>query len=80
MFKYGRKYLMATFLILTLVIIGITMPGMYITDRMVLWIAAAVVGCVYMMCETKIDCASAPLNLPDDLFAGKEKPPESTDD
>lgn len=74
--KYGRKFCLACWIMVIMMVFAIVTPGMFITDRMILLLGAALVACVYIVCETKIDCAAAPLNLPEEMFADKEKPPE----
>lgn len=74
--KYGRKFLLATWVCFILFLFAIITPGMFITDRMILMVTSAVVACVYIVCETKVDCAAAPLNLPEGWVDHKEKPPE----
>lgn len=39
-------------------------------------LAAALVGCVYMVCESRVERANAPLILRDESVFEKTKPPE----
>ena len=74
--KYGRKYALTVWVCFMLFLTAVLNPGMYITDRMIVLAMMAVVACVYIISETKIDCAAAPLNLPESW----NKPPESDED
>ena len=73
--KYSRKFYLAVWLVAALFICAL-MGSFPAWGRVVLLLAAAVVGCVWIWCESRIDCAAAPLNLPDDLVPEKKKPPE----
>lgn len=44
--------------------------------RLVLILAAATVGCVFIVCESRVQRAHAPLILRDESVAEKTKPPE----
>lgn len=74
--KYGRKYMLTVWVCFMLFLVAVLNPGMYITDRMIVLSLMAAVACVYIVSETKIDCAAAPLNLPESW----NKPPETTED
>ena len=39
-------------------------------------ITTALVGCVYMLCQSRVERANAPLILRDESVAEKSKPPE----
>lgn len=43
-------------------------------------LAAALVGCVYMLCQSRVERANAPLILRDESVAEKTKPPEQAEE
>lgn len=43
-------------------------------------LASALVGCVYMVCESRVERANAPLILRDESVAEKTKPPEQAEE
>ena len=44
--------------------------------QLVCIITAALVGCVYLLCQSRVERANAPLILRDESVAEKTKPPE----
>lgn len=44
--------------------------------QLVCILASALVGCVYMLCQSRVERANAPLILRDESVAEKTKPPE----
>ena len=76
--KYSPMLVMAVWLVLALFACALLMESAFVTDRVVLMIAAAVVGCVYIACQSRVERAHAPLILRDECAAEKTKPPERT--
>lgn len=75
--KFSRKFYMAALLVAALFICALMGNAFTSEQRVVLLISAALVGCVWIVAEAKVDKAAAPLNLPDDLVPEKKKPPEA---
>lgn len=63
-------------MILLLASCALMMPGMFVTDRIALLIAAAVVACVFMACQSRVERAQALLSQHHERVAEKTKPPE----
>ena len=74
--KLGRKFLFAVALCVILICYAMTANGMEMQLRALLLALAAVVGCVWMVCESRIDRAAAPLNLPPRPVHCDGKPPD----
>lgn len=49
-------------------------------DQAICILAATLVGCVYMLCQSRVERARAPLILRDESVAEKTKPPERTEE
>ena len=78
--KNDPMLMVCVWLILILLSFALLMEGMSVTDRMILLVAAAVVGCVYMECQSRVERAHAPLILRDESVAEKTKPPERAEE
>lgn len=74
--KNSTMFMICVWLILILYIYAILTPGMFITDRIVLLLACAAVGSVYMVCESRVLRANAPLVIREEPVEEKSKPPE----
>lgn len=74
--KNSTMFMICVWLILMLYIYALLASGMFITDRMVLLLACAAVGCVYMVCESRVLRANAPLVIREEPVEEKSKPPE----
>lgn len=76
--KMSRKFLLAVAMCALLVYLAVNWAY---TDFMcaVLFALAALVACVWMACEARIDCAAAPLNLPPETMRPAEKPPDQAE-
>lgn len=71
--KNNSMLWMAVMMICVLLAFAMLMPGMFITDRMVLMLAAAVVACVWMVCESRVVRAYAPLVIREEPVAEKNQ-------
>lgn len=78
--KYSRKYILAVVMCAVLVCMALCWDHLEDDLRIVLMAMASAVACVWIWCESRIDRAAAPLNLPEDLVPQKYKPPEETDE
>lgn len=74
--KNSRKHGMAIWMCLCLMVCAILLPDATTWQRVTLLVAAAVVNCVWIACESMVDRAAAPLNLPDLPDRPDEKPPD----
>ena len=54
---------------------AIAVDGLYATDRMVVVLAAAIVCCVWIVCESRVQRAYAPLIIREDPPEEKSIPP-----
>lgn len=75
--KWNDMFVVCVWLVLILVTCALLMQGLDELHRVALLVAAAVVGCVFMWCESRVQRANAPLILRDESVAEKTKPPES---
>ena len=74
--KFSPMFVMAVWMVLALFACALLMDGMYVLDRIVLLGLAVVVSCVYMLCQSRVERANAPLILRDESVYEKTKPPE----
>ena len=73
-----RKNVMMWFalaMVCVLLAYAIAADGLYATDRMVVVLAAALVSCVWLVCECRVQSAHAPLIIREDLPEEKSIPP-----
>lgn len=68
----SRKFCLAV--AMCVVLIAFSVCYTETVPKLVLCGMATVIACVWMVCEARVDCAAAPLNLRVD------KPPEGDDD
>ena len=73
--KDSTMFVMAVWLVLALFACAMLMNSLFATDRIVLLITAALVGCVYMLCQSRVERAHAPLIIRDELPEEKSIPP-----
>ena len=78
--KNSTMFMICVWLILMLYIYALLAPGMFITDRMVLLLACAAVGCVYMVCESRVANARQMMMTLETVVSEKTKPPEGVND
>lgn len=74
--KFSDMFIVCIWLMLVLVTCALLMDGLDAIHRVALLAAAAVVGCVFMACESRVQRAQAPLILRDETMPEKNKPPE----
>lgn len=68
---------MAVVMICVLLAVALFVRGMFVADRVLLMLAAAVVACVWMVCESRVMRAYAPLVIREEPVEEKNKPPET---
>lgn len=71
----SRKFAFAVAVCLALLVCALTMEAPA-WMRMVLLLAASGVACVWISCESRVDRAAAPINLPPEVGRRVDKPPE----
>lgn len=74
--KFSDMFIVCIWLMLVLVTCALLMDALDAIHRVALLAAAAVVGCVFMACESRVQRAHAPLILRDETMPEKSKPPE----
>lgn len=74
--KYSPMFVMAVWLVLAMFTCALMMASIDPIHRVFLLVTAAAVGCVYMLCQSRVERAHAPLILRDESVAEKTKPPE----
>ena len=74
----SRKFIFAVLMCIWLVAGAMATGNDWI--RLALMGMAVVVCCVWMMCEARVDCAAAPLDLPPLRDERVDKPPEGDAD
>lgn len=74
--KFSNMFIVCVWLILIMVTCALLMDGLNSEQRMVLLVAACVVGCVFIWCDSRVQRANAPLILRDETMIEKSKPPE----
>lgn len=73
----SRKFIFAVLMCIFLVTGAMSTGNDWI--KLALTAMAVVVCCVWMVCEARVDCAAAPLDLPP-LRDDVDKPPEGAED
>lgn len=71
-----KMFMVAVWMILILFTNAVWMPDINAWQRVALLCMAALVACVYMACQSRVERANAPLILRDETNPEKEKPPE----
>ena len=74
--KFSEMFIVCVWLMLVLVTCALLMDHLDPMQRVALLVTAAVVGCVFMACESRVQRAHAPLILRDETMPEKTKPPE----
>lgn len=74
--KFSDMFIVCIWLMLVLVTCALLMDHLDPMQRVALLMTAAVVGCVFMACESRVQRAHAPLILRDETMPEKSKPPE----
>lgn len=74
--KFSDMFIVCIWLMLVLVTCALLMDHLDPMQRVALLVTAAVVGCVFMACESRVQRAHAPLILRDETMPEKSKPPE----
>ena len=74
--KFSDMFIVCIWLMLVLVTCALLMDHLDPMQRVALLVTAAVVGCVFMACESRVQRAHAPLILRDETVPEKSKPPE----
>lgn len=74
--KFSDMFIVCIWLMLVMVTCALLMDGLDPIHRVALLVTAAVVGCVFMACESRVQRAHAPLILRDETMPEKSKPPE----
>lgn len=74
--KYSDLFVVCIWMLLVLVSCALLMDTLDPIHRVALLVTAAVVGCVFMACESRVQRAHAPLILRDETMPEKNKPPE----
>lgn len=74
--KFSDMFIVCIWLMLVMVTCALLMDHLDPMQRVALLVTAAVVGCVFMACESRVQRAHAPLILRDETMIEKSKPPE----
>ena len=74
--KFSDMFIVCIWLMLVMVTCALLMDHLDPMQRVALLVTAAVVGCVFMACESRVQRAHAPLILRDETVPEKSKPPE----
>lgn len=74
--KWSDMFFVCVWIVLILMTCALLMNGLESWHRVALMVTAAVVGCVFMACESRVQRANAPLILRDETMPEKSKPPE----
>lgn len=74
----SRKFVFASMMCVWLLMDAVRETSDWI--RLALLAMAVVVCCVWMVCEARVDCAAAPLDLPPLRDERVDKPPEGAED
>lgn len=78
--KWSDMFVVCVWMIFILVTCALLMDGITGTHRAVLLVAAATVGVVFIICESRVERARTPLILRDETAAEHSHPPESADE
>ena len=74
--KFSDMFIVCVWLMFVMVTCALLMDHLDPMQRVALLVTAAVVGCVFMACESRVQRANAPLILRDETMPEKNKPPE----
>ena len=74
--KFSDMFIVCVWLMFVMVTCALLMDHLDPMQRVALLVTAAVVGCVFMACESRVQRAHAPLILRDETMPEKTKPPE----
>ena len=74
--KFSDMFIVCIWLMFVMVTCALLMDHLDPMQRVALLVTAAVVGCVFMSCESRVQRAHAPLILRDETVIEKSKPPE----
>ena len=74
--KFSDMFIVCIWLMFVMVTCALLMDHLDPMQRVALLVTAAVVGCVFMACESRVQRAHAPLILRDETMPEKSKPPE----
>ena len=74
--KFSDMFIVCVWLMFVMVTCALLMDHLDPMQRVALLVTAAVVGCVFMACESRVQRAHAPLILRDETMPEKSKPPE----
>lgn len=74
--KFSDMFIVCVWIMLIMVTCALLMNGLDPIHRVALLVTGAVVGCVFMECESRVQRAQAPLILREESVAEKTKPPE----
>ena len=74
--KFSDMFIVCIWLMFVMVTCALLMDHLDPMQRVALLVTAAVVGCVFMACESRVQRAHAPLILRDETMIEKSKPPE----
>lgn len=70
------RFWLTSWMIIVLMSCAVWMPDIWGADRIALLLTCALLVCVYVLAECKVDRAHAPLVIREEREAKKEKPPE----
>ena len=73
--KYNAMMWFTLAMVCVLLVYALTAVGLCATDKMIIVLAAAVVVCVWLVCESRVQRAYAPLVIRDELPEEKSIPP-----
>lgn len=62
-------------MVVVLIAYALAADGLYATDRLIIMLSATFVVCVWMVCESRVQRAYAPLVIRDELPEEKSIPP-----
>lgn len=74
----GMRFEIAVWMAVILIACALLLNALTGAHRMALLMTAALVVCVYIECQSRVERANAPLILRDECIPEKSKPPETT--
>lgn len=75
--NHSRKFWLSVWMIAVLLVESVLLPDITAILRALLVLAAAAVACVWVICESRIDRAAAPLRIQQETETRDSHPPDA---
>lgn len=74
--KHSRKFMLTVWTMIVLLLCSVLLPDLSVLLRVLLVLAAALLAVVWVICESRIDRAAAPLRIQQEAAPADAHPPD----